>query len=271
MKQFLTITLFGLITMVTAAEKPVAPMASFTEQQRQAIDNRVHRYLIKHPEVLIEASQILQHRAQVKLQARARREMMKHFKTLVADPKTPTLSGTAPSRVALIEFFDYQCVHCKASKAKINTVARANPDLRIVLKNLPILGERSIFLARASLAAYALDPKKFRTFHRALLSAKSTLPPPRVIHLAKQAGYDTVSLIRLTKQSEGILKQNADLAHALGIIATPTFIVVALPKDGTMHAKTPMFFVPGAIRIEALQRLIDQVREDANEAHHSGS
>jgi protein-disulfide isomerase len=128
--------------------------------------------------------------------------------------------GAAKPDVVLVEFFDYACPYCKSSNAHIDQLLREDKGLRVVYRELPILGPESVAAARLSLAASKAG--RFNQFYVALFAAGR--PGPETIAIAtKAAGLTTP--VQPSPEAEAELKRNFQLAGALGATGTPLFIV----------------------------------------------
>ncbi|MFL6752007.1 MAG: DsbA family protein [Sphingomicrobium sp.] len=135
-------------------------------------------------------------------------------------PYASSWKGAAKPEVTLVEFYDYACPYCKASNPHIDRLVREDPGLRVVYRELPILGPDSVTAARLALQASKVG--RFAQFHDALWAAGR--PSPATINVAT-----TAAGIRAAPssdaQAEAELKRNFQLAGQLGATGTPLFIV----------------------------------------------
>ena len=136
-------------TTMPSSPQTTATQTEFTPQQVKNIQKIVHDYLINNPQVLVEASQALQKQAQEKQQQYAMQAIEKNKQQLFNDPVSP-VAGNPNGNVTLIEFFDYQCGHCKAMNKIIQSIVAKNKNLRVVLKELPIFGSNSQLAAKVA-------------------------------------------------------------------------------------------------------------------------
>jgi protein-disulfide isomerase len=135
-------------------------------------------------------------------------------------PYGSSWKGSANPDVVLVEFFDYACPYCKSSNPHIDQLLREDKGLRVVYRELPILGPESVAAARLSLAASKAG--RFRQFYDALFAAGR--PGPETIAIAtKAAGLTTP--VQPSPEAEAELKRNFQLAGALGATGTPLFVV----------------------------------------------
>lgn len=229
-----------------------APAETFNATQKQAIEQIVHDYLVQHPEVLMEAGQALQAKQQQAAMKQAQEAIPANAKTLISSAISP-VAGNAKGTISVIEFFDYQCPHCKAMVPAIQGLIAANKNVRVVYKEMPIFGADSEFASRAALAAQKQG--KYEVFHNALMKSSGRLPNQTVLDIAKSVGLDINRLQADMKQADisNELASNGQLAEKIGVRGTPAIIVIedADPKVNR--------FIPGETSQAALQTAIDQV------------
>ena len=136
--------------------------------QRQEIEEIVHDYLIKNPEVLIEALQAAKDKLHRDAEAKAEKALDDHRSEIFEDPATP-VGGDAEGDVTIVEFFDYRCPYCKQVQPSLETLLKADHKLRFVYKEMPVLGAASVAAAHAALAAQRQG--KYAAFHTAMMAA----------------------------------------------------------------------------------------------------
>ncbi len=216
--------------------------------EQTKIERAVHKYLLDHPEVLIEVLGVLRERKRAAEADSAPVSLAAHREELVNDPASP-VGGNPHGDVTVVEFFDYHCAFCKRVLKDVMTVLDDDPGLRIVFKEFPILGPDSVVAARAALASRNQDPDKYLEFHTALMSTRGRLTQSRILAIARDVGFDTERLEADMDASEitATLKRNLALAAALGINGTPTFVI------GDQ-------LIPGAIDLDALKQLVALAR-----------
>jgi protein-disulfide isomerase len=179
-------------------------------------DRSIRAYLLANPEVLPEAMDVLQQREQLARIAPLRGELERPFPGAVL--------GNPAGSVTLVEFSDYACTYCRQSVADVGALIAANPDLKVVMREYPILSLESVDAARMALAA--AQQGKYARFHDAMFR----LGPPSaesIAAAATEAGVD-LALARAAIASgafDGQLQANAALANQLGISGTPGWVV----------------------------------------------
>ena len=202
----------------------------------EAIRKIVRDYLLEHPEVLIEAQQVLMARRAAQEADDERQAVLRHRDELLSDPEAP-VAGNPEGAITLVEFFDYRCGYCRRVKPTLETLLAENDDLRIVFKEFPILGPESTLAAQAALAARAQG--LYEPFHWALMGADGPFDRDHVLAIARSVGLDDERLARDMEEPAiaTLIERNSALARALGIRGTPGFVIGeqviggALPLD----------------------------------------
>jgi len=138
----------------------------------------------------------------------------------IETPFASSWRGSPKPEVTLVEFFDYACPYCKASNPTIDKLLQEDKGLRVVYRELPILGPESVTAARLSLAASKLG--RFNQFHDSLWNAGR--PAPETLAAASQASGNAPQPPE-DADVEAELKRNFQLASQLGATGTPLFIV----------------------------------------------
>ena len=160
----------------------------------------------------------------------------------IETPFASSWRGAAKPEVTLVEFFDYACPYCKASNPHVDRLLREDKGLRVVYRELPILGPDSVTSARLSLEASKLG--RFTQFHDALWAAGRPAPQTNAA-AAQAAGISPAP--KSDPEIEAELKRNFQLAGQLGATGTPLFII----GDRVMN---------GAVGYNALKQAIDAAR-----------
>lgn len=248
---------FVIAGALTAALTPTLSFAAdqMSAEQKKEIEKVVHDYLVNNPEVLVEVSQSLQNKQQKDMQDQAKSAIQKHANQLFSGKLTQM--GNPNGSVTLVEFFDYQCVHCKKMAPVISELVKKDKNLRVIYKEFPIFGKSSDLASRAALAAAMQG--KYKAMHEALLKQDKRLDENLINQIAKSIGLDMTKLKKDmdSKEVGDLLAQNRTLAENLRLMGTPAFIIGATP-NGQFKQGSETSFIPGAASEEALQSLIKQ-------------
>ncbi|OGV28438.1 MAG: hypothetical protein A3E88_03715 [Legionellales bacterium RIFCSPHIGHO2_12_FULL_35_11] len=235
-----------------------ADTASVTPLQKKQFETIIHDYLVSNPEVLVEASQVLQKKQEDAMQRDSKFAIAKNANELLMGDLS--VAGNAKGNVTLVEFFDYQCIHCKKMEIVVDSLVNKNKDLRVVYKEFPIFGKESEIASKAAMAAAMQG--KYANLQAALLQVKGRLDENKIMEIAKQTGLDMNKLksdMASSKVSE-VLKSNRDLAEKIHLMGTPAFIVMATP-DGNYKTGSESAFIPGAASESSLQDLINKAKQ----------
>ena len=136
--------------------------------------------------------------------------------------------GNPKGKETLIEFYDLNCPFCRVAAADLGEMLKRDSQLRLVLVPYPILGIPSIGAARVELAVAKLGtPEQFYAFHRQVYAQRGTTDGPRALEIAAGLGLNKQNLLALGDSDEitGTMKNLVNLGTALGLEATPSFIV----------------------------------------------
>ena len=133
--------------------------------------------------------------------------------------------GNKNGKEIIIEFFDYNCGYCKRSFPEIMELVSENKDIKIILKELPVLGESSILASKASIASQKQD--KYFEFHQELINFSGIISLIDIKKISKELGINYEQLQKDMNSEETILLINESyrLADLIGVRGTPAFII----------------------------------------------
>lgn len=225
-----------LIARLGVAQQPANP----NPPNKPEIEQIVKDYILQHPEVLLESVRMYQEKERAAQQQRSKTAMAARQADLLNDPTSPANRPPSanPGRdITIIEFFDYRCTYCKRVYPTLTKLLAEHPNVRLVFKEFPILGPESVIASKAALAAEKQG--KYFAFHQAMMASTLPVTAASVEQVAKDAGLD-VARMKVDMESAAvaaILAKNTELAGALDVSSTPTFIIGsemlagALPQD----------------------------------------
>lgn len=199
-------------------------------------EQRIRSYLLSHPEVIAEALNRLQTKQEEQDAAAAKSVLKAHIADVFQDPDSP-VGGNPNGNVTVVEFFDYNCPYCRVMAPLMENAEAADPQLRIVYKEFPILSPGSVFAAKAALAANKQG--KYVAFHRALYQIRGQVDERKVLEVAGTVGLD-VARMKADMQDAaiaGMLDKNNKLAQALRITGTPGFVAGDEVRTGATDFK----------------------------------
>jgi protein-disulfide isomerase len=227
---------------------PAAPALAegFTPAQRQEIVGILRQALREDPSILREAMEAMQVAEQRDRADQAQAAIALHREALEHDSTDP-VRGNPQGAVTMVEFFDARCPYCKRMAPALAELLRRQRDLRLVSKDLPILGPNSLLASRSLLAAQRQG--KYHEYQDALLALREEPTEPVLKREAEKLGLNWAALRRDMDDPaiQRRLDANLALAHAIGIEGTPAFII------GDR-------LVPGAVDLATLERLVAEAR-----------
>lgn len=203
---------------------------------------QVRDYLLANPEVIAQAAQSLDARQRQAAETEAQQALAAKATEVFHDPESP-VGGNPQGDVTLVEFFDYNCPYCRAMAPVVAKAEAADRQLRIVYKDFPILGPGSIDAAKVALAAHR--QQKYESFHKAMMRAKGSVDGEAALGIAAEVGLDIEQLKEdmLDPAIQAVIDRNLQLAQALRISGTPTFVI----GDQILRGATDLSILQGLI------------------------
>jgi protein-disulfide isomerase len=200
-----------------------AESTRFSSADKKAIEAIVRSYLLENPEILNEAFTALQNKIEAQGKAKASTIIAKRPQDIFADGYSVAV-GNPNAAVTVVEFFDYNCAHCRRAFPTLMKLIDDKADIRFIFKEFPIF-DGSEELAKAAMAA--AKQGKYLAYHRALMGHEGHIGPEAIDEAAKKAGLDVAKLHQDMKDKlfAARLEANHELGDALGIDGTPSFIV----------------------------------------------
>jgi len=251
MKAFFLSSVVLATALAAAAPAGAQPAgAALGPEQKGQIETIIHDYLLKNPEVLREAMVELDRRDKAK-EAEARDKITLDQNGPLYNSPYQMEIGNPKGDVTLVEFFDYNCGYCKKALGDNIKLLENDKNLRIVLKEFPVLGPGSVEASRVAMAARtSMKPEQMLQFHTRLLGARGAASKQKALEVAKEIGLDAAAISRQMDDGEVTagLKQAMALADQLGLTGTPSFVI-----GGEV--------VVGAVGFDELKEKIESVRK----------
>lgn len=241
--------LFAALLFTTPVMAQQAQPQPFTAEQKAALTQLVREVLVSNPEILIEAMNALEAKQQADAGKAAQAAIAANRKAIF-DDGVSYVAGNPKGDVTIVEFFDYRCGYCKQVQPSLMTLLKEDSKVRLVLKEMPVLGPESVIAARAAVAAMEQDKgAKYLAFHNGMMEFRGQITEAEVFRLAGDAKLDVAKLKTdmAAPKTEQILRANLALADMLGIQGTPGFVI------GDR-------LVPGAVPLDTLRQLVKEAR-----------
>ena len=216
---------------------------------REEVEKIVREYILKNPEIVRDAIIELRRREE-QAETQLRSDALKSHQAKLFNSPRGVVIGNPKGNVTLVEFFDYNCGYCKKALGDINELIKNDPNLKIVLKELPMLSPGSVEAARIGIAVRIQEQTKYLAFHRILLTGRGEANAARALAAAKEAGLDIERIKKDMNSPEvdATLQESAELAEALKVSGTPTYVLADQ-------------VIPGALPYERLTLAIAAVRK----------
>ncbi|MGI3899661.1 MAG: DsbA family protein [Janthinobacterium lividum] len=205
-----------------------AVAAEFNPAQKAEMGDIIRDYLVQNPEVLQQAMSELERRQKAQEEAKRQQVVDTKSSDLFNGPNDVVL-GNPKGKVTLVEFFDYNCGYCKRSLDDVAKLMKTEPEMRLVLKDFPVLGPGSVeaaYIAGAVRNQFKGD--QFWQFHTKLLGGQhGPVGKAQALQVAKEMGANMDQITRDAASAEvkSTIQGTMGLADALGLTGTPTFVV----------------------------------------------
>lgn len=141
----------------------------------------------------------------------------------------------------IIEFFDYNCIHCKRVAKIIDDFLKSRKDVRVVLRPIPILGQNSLYATQIGYAILLLDINKYFNFFNLIMSSPNEID--ELIHdILKKINISTEKLKTILKNNNNeikiLIEENINLAEQFKVQGTPSFIINGKLIQGVVDIET---------------------------------
>jgi protein-disulfide isomerase len=234
-----------LTERAAATPAPVETTAAIDPEQ---IESLIEDFLMRDPKLLQRMSVALESTLRDEEQGRVQ-TMLADYQDQIFNAKSDVILGNPDGDVTLVEFFDYNCGYCRNALPDLASLLADDPNLKVILKEFPILSNESIDAARVSVLVGQTDVD-YWAFHEALFTSRSKVDKSVALSAAADLGLSTVDLeLRMGEPVVAeTIQRSYEIAQALGISGTPTYII------GNE-------IIPGAIGADELRSRIANLRE----------
>jgi protein-disulfide isomerase len=213
-----------LIAVQSAQEPAIA--AEAPPLDKSAVEKIVRDYLIANPEVLQEAYAALETKQRA-AEEQKQTAAIADQKGRIFDSARQVVLGNPKGAVTMVEFFDYNCGYCKRALGDMVKMIKDNPDLRVVLKEFPVLGRGSSEAAQVAIAVNKVAPDRYLEFHQKLLGGEGPADRAAALAVVAELGLPTDKINAAMESPEvaQTIEEVYGLASALGITGTPSYVI----------------------------------------------
>ncbi len=202
-------------------------ISAMSEAEREAFGKEVRSYILANPELILEAVDLLEQRQQ---QAEAVRDdalVADNLEELVNDGYS-WVGGNPEGDITLVEFMDYRCGYCRRAAPEVAKLLKSDGNIRLVIKEFPILGDASVLSARFAVATKQVaGDDAYKDVHDALIEFGGEPNEVALRRLAEGLSLDAEAIFA-KMDSEDVtaeLRQTRALAQRMAISGTPTFVL----------------------------------------------
>lgn len=216
----------------TALALLAAPAQAFdinamSEAEREAFGAQVREYILANPELILEAVDLLEQRQQ---QAEAARDdvLVEENLAELQNDGYSWVGGNPDGDITLVEFMDYRCGYCRRAAPEVAKLLESDGNIRLVIKEFPILGEASVLSARFAVATkHVAGEDAYKQVHDALIEFGGEPNEVALRRLAEGLSLDADAIFAKMDSEEvtAELRQTRALAQKMAISGTPTFVL----------------------------------------------
>lgn len=241
-----TLALAGAVGLAALGGAQADEMSA---DEKAAIEKIVRDYILENPDIIQEALINLEEKRK-KDEVAARSAAVSGMRDLIYDSSRQVVLGNPEASITIVEFFDYNCGYCKRALDDMNAILDRHQDVRVVLKEMPILGPGSVEASRVAIAVHLAAPDRYLEFHRELLGGSGQANELRAMAVVEDIGLDVETIRKAMDDPEvaATIDEVYSIANRLGLSGTPSYVV----GDEVVF---------GAVGVGALEQKIASIRE----------
>ncbi len=246
MRSFFLTLIFGFFATLATAQD----FSNLDATQREEFGAAVREYLLENPEVIMEAVAVLEQR-QTQQAAMTDEALINEYYDQIFNDGYSHIDGNPDGTILMVEFMDYKCGYCKRAHPEVMELLDNNPDIKLIIKEFPILGEQSTLSSRAAIAVLINDGDEiYAAFYDALMRENGPLTEISLPLIAESIGADSAKMMETLSSPivTQIIQSNYALAQQLQITGTPTFVMVDR-------------FMRGYVPLAQMQQIVDEIRD----------
>ena len=236
---------------LTALPAQALDLEDMSQPERDAFRAEIRSYLLDNPEVIMEAVAVLEQR-QAEAQAQNDIELVNANSEAIFNDGHSWIGGNPDGDITLVEFMDYKCGYCKRAFPEVNDLLEFDGNIKLIVKELPILGEQSVLASRFAIATLqTLGDEAYEQIHDALMVFSGDITQTALNRMAEGFGLDAAA-IEAQMDSDAVntvIAENRALAQRLNISGTPSFVM----NDQMLRGYLPL---------DEMQRVAAEIRDN---------
>ncbi|MCL6283059.1 DsbA family protein [Ruegeria sp. 2012CJ41-6] len=226
-------------------------LTNMSDAERAAFGEQVRAYLLENPEIIVEAIDVLEQQQQ-QATALADQELVQANADALFNDGYSWVGGNPEGDITLVEFMDYRCGYCRRAVPEVASLLAEDGNIRLVIKELPILGEASVLSSRFAVATKQVaGDDAYKQVHDALLEFGGDVSEVTLRRLSDGLGLDSDAIVA-AMDSDAVsaeIAKTRELAQQLNISGTPSFVL------GTEMLR-------GFLPADQMQQIADGVRAE---------
>ncbi len=230
---------------------------AMSDDEKAAFGEAVKAYLMENPQVLVESIGVLEER-QLAQQAQDDQVIVATNANDLFNDGHSWVGGNPKGDITIVEFVDYKCTYCKKAHDEVQKLVEGDGNIRLILKDFPILGAQSETGARFAVAVKQLHgDEAYKKAHDALITLRGDITLDSLSRLAGDLGLEAEPLMKLMNEEAvtAVLRSNGQLAERMRVQGTPAF-AIGVEKDGKMQGHLLRGYLP----LEGMQNAVAEVR-----------
>ena len=244
-----TLLAAAVVTTLSAQASNALDLNNMTTAERAAFGEAVRDYVLKNPELIMEAVQVLRDR-EAAAEAQSDYDLVAVNKDDIFNDGYSYVGGNPEGDVVLVEFIDYRCGYCRKAHDEVEQLLAEDGNIRFIVKEFPILGDASTVSSQFAIAVKQLHgDAAYKQVHDALIAFTGEPNESTLGRLASNFGLDPAPIFERMSSDEvqAIIAGTRALAARLKINGTPTFVM----DDQLLRGYAP---------IDVMRQLVDEKR-----------
>lgn len=246
-----TLPAAALIACLATGPAAALDLGTMSEAEKDAFGAAVRTYLLENPSVIFEAVDVY-NAQQEALQSANDPALIAANADAIFNDGVSWVGGNPEGDITIVEFMDYNCGYCKQAHPEVAELVADDGNIRLVFKELPVLGENSVTAARFAIATLEVSGQDaYKAVHDALMAFRGEKNEEAFLRIAEALDLDAGPILAQMQSDTvtQVLVDNAELAATLGIRGTPGFVF-----ENQM--------VRGYVPLDAMREIVAIARED---------
>lgn len=251
MKRTLLPALAAASFTLVAPQAGALDLQTMSDAEREAFRAEVRAYLLENPEVIMEAVAVLEQR-EARAEAESDSAAIAANSEAIFNDGHSWVGGNPEGDITLVEFMDYRCGYCRRAAPEVTDFVEFDGEIRLVVKEFPILGEQSVMASRFAIATQQVAGEDaYKAVHDALIAFTGDISETSLTRIGETLGLETDPILAAMESAEvtAVISENHQLAQKLGISGTPSFVM----EDRMLRGYLPR---------EAMEELATEIRAE---------